>query len=297
MSQYQRFVSYLYEYEKNEKKKNCGFVRVEVLHHQCKIELHLNLPSLPFTPSFRAYTFVPTQQKLQGIFLGTPTIRQGNLYGLFSIPDTNIQNTGWNLKDLGGLLISSDTGTIYATSWKDQPIYPDHFLFPESSSFLQAASVDDTSPDSSLPASNPPTEPTDQPTNTKKTEPTFPWQTLETRYPQVHPFFDEEIHHCLQLSPKDIPTLGSFGITGTNNQFFLYGSHAFQHFLLGQMDHDNQTCYLLAVPGIYDEKEQLLAGLFGFHHFKSARAKTTSSGHFGYWYRTIGTAPVPTTHP
>ena len=119
----------------------------------------------------------------------------------------------------------------------------------------------------------------------------FSWKRLTESYPHVTPFFDEEIHNCLQLSPKDLSLLGSFGVSCGNNQFFLYGSHAFQHFLLGKMEHEDTICYILAVPGIYEERERLLANLFGFPYFKSARAKAAQPGHFGYWYRTIHTEP------
>lgn len=57
------------------------------------------------------------------------------------------------------------------------------------------------------------------------------------------------------------------------------------------MEHDDTVCYVLAVPGIYEERERLLANLFGFPYFKSARAKDAQPGHFGYWYRTIHTEP------
>ena len=83
--------------------------------------------------------------------------------------------------------------------------------------------------------------------------------------------------------------LSEFPVATTS--FFLYGSHAFQHFLLGKMEHEDTICYILAVPGIYEERERLLANLFGFPYFKSARAKAAQPGHFGYWYRTIHTEP------
>ena len=70
-----------------------------------------------------------------------------------------------------------------------------------------------------------------------------------------------------------------------------FPGNAFQHFLLGKMEHEDTICYILAVPGIYEERERLLANLFGFPYFKSARAKAAQPGHFGYWYRTIHTEP------
>lgn len=291
MSAYKRFISYLYEYNRQQKGKNCGFVRVEVRNHQCRLDLHMTLPQCPFTPVFRAYACVSRSGRLHGLLLGNLQWKQGNVHGYFQIPDTGICDSSWNLNDLDGLVILCDTGQRFATCWNDCPILPDQLLLPEQDPVLKAASLEpepsgsSDSSGSSTDASPTISEPSPAPVSS------FSWKRLEASYPQVTPFFDEEIHNCLQLSPKDIPTLGSFGIPCGKNQFFLYGSHAFQHFLLGQTAHGHTICYILAVPGIYTEKEKLMAGLFGFPYFKSARSKDTQSGQFGYWYRTIHTEP------
>lgn len=242
------------------------------------------------------------------MFLGTPVWKEGDVYGLFQIPDTNICDSGWNLDDIDGLIVVCDTGQRYATCWSDCRISPETLVLQETAPILQAASFEQTESDTpepskqtsisqdsaSQPVQAPSVASSSQPftANASHTQTSgFSWKRLTESYPQVTPFFDEEIHNCLQLSTKDLPLLGSFGIPCGSNQFLLYGSHAFQHFLLGQMEQQEHTCYILAVPGIYEERERLLAGLFGFPYFKSARAKDTQSGHFGYWYRTVHTEP------
>ena len=288
MSAYKRFVSYLYEYEHQKKGKNRGFVRVEIRDHQCRLELHLSLSSCPFTPAFRAYAFISRPDALHGLFLGRPGWKQGDVYGQFRIPETNICDSSWNLDDIDGLIVICDTGQYYATCWSDCQIVPEHLILPETTVDLKAASLEAASPDVSA-SSDSVSAATDPSSPVQST--VFSWKRLTESYPQVTPFFDEEIHNCLQLSPKDISLLGSFGIPCGKNQFFLYESHAFQHFLLGKLEQEDTICYILAVPGIYEEKERLLAGLFGFPSFKSARAKDAHPGHFGYWYRIIHTEP------
>ena len=284
MSAYKRFVSYLYEYDNRKKGKNRGFVRVEVRNHQCCLELHMTLPACPFIPVFRAYAFVARPGALHGLFLGNPSWKQGNVYGQFRIADTSICNSSWNLDDIDGLIVVCETGQRYATCWSDCKISPEDLLLPES-------------PETNTVSTHPDPKPASDSFHSSHTAPactqtsSFSWKRLTESYPHVTPFFDEEIHNCLQLSPKDLSLLGSFGVSCGNNQFFLYGSHAFQHFLLGKMEHDDTVCYVLAVPGIYEERERLLANLFGFPYFKSARAKDAQPGHFGYWYRTIHTEP------
>lgn len=299
MSVYKRFVSYLYEYSRREKGKNRGFVRVEIRNHRCRLELHLTLPDCPFTPSFRVYAFLSRSDALHCLFLGKPVWKQGNVHGLFQIPDTNICGSDWNLSDIDGLIVICDSGQRYATCWSDCKIVPENLIFAEPTPILRAASLEEQpEPEDSDTAGMHSDEtssfsPSSDATSGSSPVPVFSWKRLLETYPQVTPFFDEEIHNCLQLSPKDLPLLGSYGIPCGNNQFFLYGSHAFQHFLLGKIEHEDHTCYILAVPGIYEERERLLAGLFGFPYFKSARAKNTQTGQFGYWYRTFRTEPHP----
>ena len=44
MAEYRRFVAYVYEYQKEKKGSNCGFVKIEVRGEICRIELHLQCP-------------------------------------------------------------------------------------------------------------------------------------------------------------------------------------------------------------------------------------------------------------
>ena len=46
MAEYRRFVAYVYEYQKENKGSNCGFVKIEVRGEICRIELHLQCPGL-----------------------------------------------------------------------------------------------------------------------------------------------------------------------------------------------------------------------------------------------------------
>ena len=258
MSAYKRFVSYLYEYDQRKKRKNRGFVRVEVRNHQCRLELHMTLPACPFIPVFRAYAFVARPGgTLHGLFLGNPSWKQGNVYGQFQISDTGICNSSWNLDDIDGLIFVCDTGQRYATCWSDCKISPEDLFLPESAPILRAASLEQpepVKPDAAVTHFDAvPAPDSSRSSNTalaRAQAPVFSWKRLTESYPQVTPFFDEEIHNCLQLSPKDLSLLGSFGVSCGNNQFFLYGSHAFQHFLLGKMEHEDTICYILAVPGI-----------------------------------------------
>lgn len=113
------------------------------------------------------------------------------------------------------------------------------------------------------------------------------WRKLQHSYPHIHPFSDGQIRQCLQLTMKDLPELRKNSWFIGSNQFLARGCQQYRHFLLGIFRDDNgqDTGWVLGIPGIYDEKERFLAGMFGFPNFKPARDSSIRSGQFGYWYR------------
>ncbi len=369
MANYQRFVSYLYEYQNNTKTKNCGFCRVELRDHNCRLEIHLKLPLYPFTPTLKVYAFVPSNEKLYGILLGNASYQQGNVSGTFVFSEKNIKDSSYQFSQLGGILIQTDTGFCFASAWKDFIIYPEKFTLyedkatsrqtkerthelsfptslpsitpveqnpePDQSNDQTASSIssevkiiselsisqnaetnntneapDVPAPqitetkslndDSSLHTDN--TTPTLEPAllaasmdstcTTPNNQSTNFWENILTSYPQCTPFFDDEIHNCVQLTFKDVKKLDAYGYPIGNNAFFHHNCQSFQHFLIGKKCCDNlcgshKIHYILAVPGIYNPKEQYMASMFGFPYFKQSQNSRCRNNCWGYWYRIL----------
>lgn len=130
MSEYKRFVSYVYEYRNGEKKHSCGFCRAEVRGSQCKLELHMKFSPFPYTPAFQVYTFTAGKERPVEIPLGEAAYTRGTVYGLFHLPARGIGGR-YDFQQLGGLIVQSDTGGLYATSWTDLPFNPENFLVQE----------------------------------------------------------------------------------------------------------------------------------------------------------------------
>lgn len=341
MSEYQRFVSYIYEYQNHKKTRNCGFTRVEIREELCRLELHMRLPQYPFTPVFQVFAFVPTGMQLLGILLGNASYQQGTVYAQFYFPTQNINNQGYTTNELGGVLIRCDTGKVYATSWKDVPIDPENFYLPTDESEqeesmipqITAASLhDEDSPvtpyqedypvsdlSGTLPDALPQTPPvtpvdtdenaspnilttpeTDNPESTstdtlQENKDTIPsklfspqWQEIQNRYPQIQPFFDDELQDCVRITLKDLPDLLRLSFPISNNAMLQYSYHTYQHLLLGRRITGNSTHYILGMPGIYNDKERTIASVFGYPYFKPARNDFFCPGQFGYWYQIIG---------
>lgn len=58
MSDYRRFIAYLYEYPNNRKGGCCGFVRVESQNGFCRMDFQIKSPSLPPETSVTVYGFI-----------------------------------------------------------------------------------------------------------------------------------------------------------------------------------------------------------------------------------------------
>lgn len=336
MSDYQRFVSYLYEYQKNQKSASRGFARVEVRNRQCRIEIHMKLSQLPFTPLFQVCAFVPKEDGLLGIPLGQAIYQRGNVRASFVLSPEKLKESDISFEHLGGLIIQSDLGQTYASVWKDITIQPEQLYFPEDKDSLRAASttptqsqsnasgqsradtfsqsqtdtasqthddtrsqtrIDDASSNTQTNTSSqiqedaarqPQTDIFTQ-SSSAAAEPDTgnPWNWLQDTYPHVHPFFDDELQECVRVTLRDIPELTAHGFRIGANTFLNHSCQSFHHFLIGKMEDQQETLYILAAPGLFDENERLLAGLFHFPNFKPSRSALTRPGVFGYWYRTM----------
>ena len=72
-----------------------------------------------------------------------------------------------------------------------------------------------------------------------------------------------------------------------NNSFLLHGFYQHHHLLLLRAQTDSAAVYYIGVPGIYNEKEQMLASMFGFEEFKLLKKRGEHGGGPGYWCRLL----------
>ena len=70
MSDYKRFVSYLYEYISDKKANNRGFVKVELRSGSCRLQFQLNVRSIPENTPITIYGYIYKDGDLNGYPLG-----------------------------------------------------------------------------------------------------------------------------------------------------------------------------------------------------------------------------------
>ena len=79
MSDYKRFVSYIYGYDQGEKGENTGFVKVNARGGECKIWVHVKGFYAHRQRPYRVYVFTQRKERLEGQYLGELESRNGAL--------------------------------------------------------------------------------------------------------------------------------------------------------------------------------------------------------------------------
>lgn len=112
-----------------------------------------------------------------------------------------------------------------------------------------------------------------------------------TRFPQMgesfDPFSDGEIRNPRRIQLKDVANFPCRDCALKQNRFLQHGHTQFGHLMIGQMP---SGCYIIGVPGMYNQQEQFMANMFGFPYFKESQAIRVPGGKGGYWYRSINAA-------
>lgn len=140
MSDYKRFVSYLYCYDNGIKKNNIGYARVETRNGQCKITIHIKLLSLSNT-TLEAYLFYRKDNQIIGLPLCPLEVKNSIGDCQLVIPANSISNSGLPFSMMGGIIIAVSPSRLLGTEWDDHPIIPSIFKI-EDTKTIQAADIE-----------------------------------------------------------------------------------------------------------------------------------------------------------
>ncbi|MDE5865483.1 MAG: hypothetical protein K2H31_02640, partial [Lachnospiraceae bacterium] len=105
------------------------------------------------------------------------------------------------------------------------------------------------------------------------------WEQLLATYEQIHPYGDNRVY--VKLEPKDFVILPSGYQHLVNNSFLLHGFYNYRYLILGK-----EKDFYLGVPGVFYEREKMVALMFGFEAFK-CEGGNAKEGKFGYYLRKV----------
>lgn len=100
------------------------------------------------------------------------------------------------------------------------------------------------------------------------------------------PFEGEEIE-CIRMELKDMQEFPKKYWYLGNNSFLLHGFFNYKHVILGELMENGRKEYFIGVPGVFQNQERIMATMFGFPEFRTAKNVGQKTGNFGYWYRVI----------
>ena len=130
MSDYKRFVSYIYGYKQGEKGESTGFVKVNARGGECRIWVHVRGFYTHHQEPYRVYAFKQKKEGLEGQYLGELESRNGALEW-DGVTKTDSLMGGFSLEESRGIYIEGGN-RIYAAEWDDYPVDTKRFvLYPE----------------------------------------------------------------------------------------------------------------------------------------------------------------------
>lgn len=102
--------------------------------------------------------------------------------------------------------------------------------------------------------------------------------------PKLPDFDNHEIYDCVRIEPNDIGLLEMENWRLGVNSFLTHGYYNYKYLMLGKLRfQDGAVKAVLGVPGVFDNKEQYIAKIFGFDIFVPVKHTNVKTGNFGYW--------------
>lgn len=284
MAQYQRFLSYLFEYEGDQKKENCGFAKIEIRGDVQRI--FLSVKNNEQAEILHVFGFYHTKDGCDCVPLGRMVVKNGK--GQLQYINNGVYLAGSEIKfeQLSGIVAGRQKpfSNAYATVWDDQ--YFGLSLFDKDRAKQTAQSEDEqvleNQPQEELQTMEVCCETDSKETNKieqGQDKADAVWAQLSTAYQHIETLPGDTVV-CLKVMPADIGRLPRPNWMLSNNGFLMYSFVKYRYIVFAKV---TQGRYELWVPGNYEKSEELMAQMFGFYRFRSVKSKKAGNGDFGYW--------------
>ncbi|MGI6501108.1 MAG: DUF6128 domain-containing protein [Anaerostipes sp.] len=298
LSEYQRIVSYLYEYNHGVKGANVGFARIEKRQNQIKVYFHVktNEQALPY----KIYFYHFHEGAMEGILLDSFQKSDSVIEMKLAYPLVV------DLNEIDGFLIYHSNQLFFGSEWNDKPITIRNFLPLETQKSTPEKQPAEEPPVEEPPVEEPPTKepPVEAKPEENKTEVTsklveyiealqlekeaksstspssskdFDWK----EYPSLSSCADSFFDPCIKITLDELIKLKNIPEKLPKNGFLLLNYGNYGHLMLGVHKKTSQTC--LGVPGTFDNEKNFIAKFFGFENFITVPEKNQKTGNFGYW--------------
>ena len=306
-----QIICYIYEYEKNRRIRNAGFLKIQSRYRKYLVQMHMKGLPLSDNEVLALYIFQKdgndaVEQKLLDLHVKNHSVNTQLTISGDLLPQAK------QLQEFDGFLLHGPNHKIYMAAWVNVSIDTTKIRKFEEVSAVPAAETDvpvmeaeqtEPKPHSPLnkmdtPAEDAASSIADVASGIVDAASSIA-ETSETRSTAIKTDISEtppqSKYHKITRSELSVLPRKYWNLA--NNNFLLHGFYNYHHLLLIE----EEDCYIVGVPGIYDRKEARAADLFGFSDFSNDYLKELtlteeeSSYHkrFGHWCRTIPKSNTP----
>jgi hypothetical protein len=315
LSDYQRIVSYLYEYHHGMKGPNVGFAKIEKRQDQLRVYFHVKTNEQAL--EYKIYFYYFHEGTMEGIYLDTIKRNDTVIEFKQTYPLTN------DLEKMDGFLIYHSNDHFFGSQWKDRPIIIRSFMpldmntsEPEVKIVVEKEPIETKNSLENIEIINdsgkseeskkaettqPETESSESakgPSRTSGLSEYIEALQLEKdakriRHPDPVKSFDFMEYPTLPMPPsygldpsvkislEDLDQIPDLDDDVKANGFLLLNYGNFGHLMLAK-DADSGQRYL-GIPGIFDNEKAFISRLFGFKTFITVPLKPHKTGNFGYF--------------
>lgn len=290
----QRFVTYIYAYENNNKNQNVGFAKVDIRGDYCQVEIHLKRTGYT-NVKCPVYLFVRENEVIVGVEIGEIALVNGCGDFVRQLNCNGVGETPYCMKDMKGILIFLDDTVMFASQWDEKAIYRENFKPYEETKEIPVEQAEDAAeePEESGQMEKLQVESV-QAQQSREQQPEAQrsgdmwmdlWEKLNGMYGAKNLFENMPEISGIHMELKDLRELPKKYWYLGSNSFLLHGFFNYRHLLLGKVENESGRKWFIGVPGIYQNQEKVLAAVFGFPEFRQEKDTGVKTGQFGYWYR------------
>ncbi|MBR5127512.1 MAG: hypothetical protein IKU69_03690 [Roseburia sp.] len=256
MAGMQRFITYIYAYENEQKIGNTGYAKVETRGNNGYVEIHFD-KNESFCDEMKVHFVYIKDDDVEKILLGTFRLENGRGLGRFSFCAEGVQGTPVSFEKMIGLIVKDSSDREYKSFWKDVklPEKRERKVVEKEDLQRETEHIKDMEQESlhtmEIPMRN-----------------IFPTYTLEDIWRNF-----ERNRKCVQIADEicgvqielgDLRELPKKYWYLGNNSFLLHGFFNYHYLLLGKLPDGK---WFLGIPGVHERQERVMASVFGFPGF------------------------------
>ena len=284
---YDKKVRYLNYYENGVRMQNAGYVKFEVRDYVCQMIICVKGPRLMGSGEARVWLLtkgldIPEKNRK---LLGTFAIRSGQGRQILRTGAENVGETGLTYRQIAGVRIelqwqqyleSCWEAEAESVAWEQEDVIKGMvWENPEETEDLAMEYEKEEEMDAA--------EYEEDLIHTENRNHQRIWQEWKRHFPVIHPLDDRE---CLKLAPKDLGILTEEERALMHNSFLLHGYYNYRHLIMWLEETPQGITYCIGIPGVFHEREQVLANMFGFERLCCQKG-APRVGSFGYYYKEV----------